>query len=179
MQNRHIRSHFKKVFCIVRHSELSAHVQSSSNTRKLIKRFVEKGYIFKSTVRKQIQRVFHLRNKKQPKNSHTYTKNNRRSMCPLLHQSIALLQKVLKTATFTSTQTRETFTIFYQVTCHSNYVIYLLVCIMCKIQYVRKSETSLNIRLNNHRKDIKNQPPKKHVHISTTINIHSVNMANL
>ena len=26
---------------------------------------------------------------------------------------------------------------------------------MCNIQYVRKSETSFNIRLNNHRKDIK------------------------
>ena len=26
---------------------------------------------------------------------------------------------------------------------------------MCKIQYVGKSETSFNIRLNNHRKDIK------------------------
>ena len=26
---------------------------------------------------------------------------------------------------------------------------------MCKIQYVRKSETSFNITLNNHRKDIK------------------------
>ena len=53
-------------------------------------------------------------------------------------------QQVLKTTTFTSTQTRETFTIFHQVTCHSNYV-----------QYVGKSETSFNIRLNNHRKDIK------------------------
>ena len=28
--------------------------------------------------------------------------------------------------------------------------------VMCKIQYVEKSETPLNIRLNNHRKDIKN-----------------------
>ena len=32
-------------------------------------------------------------------------------------------QQVLETTTFTSTQTRETFTIFRQVTCHSNYVI--------------------------------------------------------
>ena len=35
------------------------------------------------------------------------------------------------------------------------YVIYLLECILCKIQYVGMSETSFNIRLNNHRKDIK------------------------
>ena len=51
-------------------------------------------------------------------------------------------QQVLKTTTFRSTQTRETFTIFHQVTCHNNYVIYLPECIMCKIQYVEKSETS-------------------------------------
>ena len=55
-------------------------------------------------------------------------------------------QQVLKTTTFTSTQTRETFTIFHQVTCHSNYVIYLLEYIMCKIQYVGKSETLFNIK---------------------------------
>ena len=64
-------------------------------------------------------------------------------------------QQVLKTTTFTSIQTRETFTIFHQVTSHSNYVIYLLECIMCKIQYVGKSETSFDIRLNNYRRDIK------------------------
>ena len=68
-------------------------------------------------------------------------------------------QQGLKTRTSTSTQTRETFTIFHQVTCQSNCVIYLLECVMCKIQYVGKSETSFNVRLNNHRKDIKNQTP--------------------
>ena len=46
---------------------------------------------------------------------------------------------------------------FHQVTCHSNYVIYLPECTMCKIQYVGISETLFNIRLNNHRKDIKKQ----------------------
>ena len=29
-------------------------------------------------------------------------------------------------------------------------------CILCKIQYVGKSETPLNLRLNNHRKDVYN-----------------------
>ena len=55
---------------------------------------------------------------------------NSRSLC--YHQ-------VLKTTL--KPQTRETFTIFHQVTCHSNYVIYLLECVMCKIQYAGKSET--------------------------------------
>ena len=34
--------------------------------------------------------------------------------------------------------------------------IYLLECLLCKIQYVGKSEIPFHIRLNNHRKDIKN-----------------------
>ena len=63
MRNRHTRSHLKKVFRIVRHSELSAYVQPSRNTgnipQDLIKIFVEKGYN-ESTVRKQIERVDHL-----------------------------------------------------------------------------------------------------------------------
>ena len=93
-------------------------------------------------------------NTKQSNISNTYINNNRRSMYPMLHHSIAL-PSVLKTKTFTSAQTRKTFTIFHQVTCHSNYVMYLLECIMCKMQYFEKSETSFNIRLNYHKKDIK------------------------
>ena len=47
---------------------------------------------------------------------------------------------------------------------------------MCKIQYVEKSEASFNIKLNNHRKDIKKkQTPQKHANISITV----VDMANL
>ena len=76
-------------------------------------------------------------------------------MTPCYTSRSPCCQQVLKTTTFTSTQTRETFAIFHQVTCHSNYVIYLLQCILCKILYVGKSETAFNIRLNNHRKDIK------------------------
>ena len=32
---------------------------------------------------------------------------------------------------------------------------YLLECDLCNVQYVGKSETTFNIRLNNHRKDVK------------------------
>ena len=35
------------------------------------------------------------------------------------------------------------------------YVIYLMECILCKMQYVGKAETAFNLRLNNHRKDTK------------------------
>ena len=48
-------------------------------------------------------------------------------------------QQVLQTTTFRSIQTRETFTKFYKVACHSNYVIYLLECVIWKIHYVGKS----------------------------------------
>ena len=86
----------------------------------------------------------------------TRTQTTTAGQCTLCYTSRTLsCQQVLKTTTFTSTQIRETFTIFHQVTCHSNYIIYLLECIMFKIQYVGKSETSFNIRLTNHRKDTK------------------------
>ena len=44
---------------------------------------------------------------------------------------------------------------FFKLNCQSEYVIYLLECILCKIQYVGKAETACNLRLNNHRKDTK------------------------
>ena len=69
------------------------------------------------------------------------------------------------TKTFKSNQTNKTFKIFHQVKGKSSFVIYLLECYICNIQYVGKSETPLNIRLSNHRKDIKNanaMPACKH-----------------
>ena len=48
------------------------------------------------------------------------------------------------------------FKIYHGVNCKSNFVIYLLECYICNIQYVDKSETPFNIRLNNHRKDVEN-----------------------
>ena len=64
-------------------------------------------------------------------------------------------QQVLKTNTFTSYRTGETFKIFHQLNCKSSHLIYLLQCQISQLQYVSKSETSFNIRLNNHRKDSK------------------------
>ena len=61
----------------------------------------------------------------------------------------------MTTNTFTSQQTKQTLKIFFNLNCKSEYVIYLLECILCKIQYVGKAETALNLRINNHRKDTK------------------------
>ena len=55
-----------------------------------------------------------------------------------------------------SQQAKRTFNIFHKLTCKSQCVIYLMECILCKIQYVRKSETSFNLRLNNHKKHVNN-----------------------
>ena len=54
----------------------------------------------------------------------------------------------MTTNTFMNQQTKHTY-------CKSEYVIYLLECILCKIQYVGKAETAFNLRLNNHGKDTK------------------------
>ena len=63
--------------------------------------------------------------------------------------------QVLTKNTFMSQQTKQTFNIFFNLNCKSEYVIYLMECILCKMQYVGKAETAFNLRLNNHRKDTK------------------------
>ena len=68
-------------------------------------------------------------------------------------------RQVLKINTFTSYRTGETFKMFHQLNCKSSHLIYLLQSRICQLQYVGKSETSFNIRLNNHRKDSKNENP--------------------
>ena len=44
---------------------------------------------------------------------------------------------------------------FHQLTCKSQAIIYLLQGRICLIQYVGKSETTFNLRLNSHQKDSK------------------------
>ena len=61
------------------------------------------------------------------------------------------------TATFASKQSNKIFDIYHSLNFKSKYVIYLLECSICKIQYVVKSQTPFHIRLNNHRKYIKDQ----------------------
>ena len=58
---------------------------------------------------------------------------------------------ISSTSSFKSNQTNETFKIFHNTNCRSDYVVYLLECRKCKIQYVGKTETPFNVRLNNHR----------------------------
>ena len=86
----------------------------------------------KNTRSKQLIDTNTIRNNKK---FLTTTKKTTEGQCtPCYTSRLLCCQQVLKTTIFTSTQTRETFTIFYQITYHSDYVIYLLGCIMCNIQ---------------------------------------------
>ena len=61
-----------------------------------------------------------------------------------------------KTSTFTGTRRDgKVFDIFHTVNCQSTFVIYIIECRICRLQYVGKSETAFNLRLNNHRNHIK------------------------
>ena len=61
-----------------------------------------------------------------------------------------------KTSTFTGTwRDGKVFDIFHKVNCQSTFVIYTIECRICRLQYVGKSETAFNLRLNNHRNHIK------------------------
>ena len=74
-------------------------------------------------------------------------------------------KQVISTTSFKSNQTNRIFKIFHNINCKSTFLIYLLECNICNIQYVGKSETTFNIRLNNHRKDVKDPnalPADKH-----------------
>ena len=59
------------------------------------------------------------------------------------------------TTTFKSQQTNKTWTIFYNTNSKTENATYLTECIKYNLQYVSKNKTPFKIRLNNHRKNIK------------------------
>ena len=97
--------------------------------------------------------------------------NGKSVPCSSTRPSLCCTQ-VLNKKTFMSQQTKRMFNIFHKLTCKSQYVIYLMECILCKIQYVGKSETSFNLRLNNHKKDVCNP---KAIPVSNHFKIHGHN----
>ena len=86
-------------------------------------------------------------------------------------------KQVIKTEHFKSNQTNRTFRIFQKTTCKSNFIIYLLECELCKIQYVGKAETAFNIRFIKHSKDVKDPkaiPVDKHFYqTGDNFNLHA------
>ena len=68
--------------------------------------------------------------------------------------------KIVNTKTFENYQTKRTFKILHKLNCKCSFMIYLMECTLCKIQYVGKAEKPFNIRLNKHRKDANSNNPK-------------------
>ena len=90
--------------------------------------------------------------------------NGKSSSCLSSTRTLSCKQ-VVSTTSFKSNQTNGIFKIFHNINCKSTFLIYLLECNICNIQYIGKSETTFNIRLNNHRKDVKDPnalPADKH-----------------
>ena len=66
-------------------------------------------------------------------------------------------KRINKTTTFTSSKNDKIFKIFHSVNCQSSWVIYIIECNICNLQYIGKSEIAFNLRLNNHRNHIKKE----------------------
>ena len=134
----------------------------------------------KKTSLKQL--VEKKQNKKQPRIFHTYTNHtnhNSRPIYTILHHSITLLPTISQNSNIYKLVNERDLYNLSSSHLPRNYVIYLLECVMCNIQYAGRSERLFNIRLNNHRKDMWQQTPQKCVNILVTMNIYLVNMANL
>ena len=70
------------------------------------------------------------------------------------HGNNICCKHVKNTNTFRSNKTNREYKIYHRVNCRSKFVIYLMECSRCKLQYVGKSEWTLNIRINKHRNDV-------------------------
>ena len=64
-------------------------------------------------------------------------------------------KQVKTTTTFKTQQTKKTWKIFHNTNCKTEYAVYHMECTIYNLQYVGKNETPFNIRLNNHREDVK------------------------
>ena len=86
-----------------------------------------------------------------------YNTNIRKGKCfPCLvsNTTICYIQ-VISLSTFKSQQINKPYTIFHEVICSSVFVTYVMEYALYQKQYVRKSKTSFRIKLNNHRKHVK------------------------
>ena len=61
---------------------------------------------------------------------------------------LILLWKTFRKSLVSSIILIGTFGIFHNLNCKSIFVIYMMECILCKIQYIKKAKTPINIRLN-------------------------------
>ena len=84
-----------------------------------------------------------------------FTNKRKGKYTPCLASNRSLrCKQVVNATTFRSNQTNKIFQIYNSSKCNCKYVVYLLECTKCKIQYVGKAKTDFNIRLNKHRKAV-------------------------
>ena len=98
-------------------------------------------------------------------NSKLYTSNKKNGFHKCSNKRCLPCQSALTGETVPIFSTNKTFTITKSLSCKSYNVIYLISCKRCKKQYIGKTETSLNLRVNNHRSFIKTKkqdPVAKH-----------------
>ena len=84
---------------------------------------------------------------------------NRKGKCEPCNTSKPSLccKQVIDTSTFRNYQTQQLYTIFHKLNWKSKFIIYLMECVCIKQSPICwKSWNSFYIRLNNHRKDVKN-----------------------
>ena len=83
---------------------------------------------------------------------------NRKGNCELCNTSKPLLccKQIIETSTFQNHQTQQLYTIFHKLNCKRKFIISFMEYALWKVQYIGKAETTFNIRLNNHRKDVSN-----------------------
>ena len=66
------------------------------------------------------------------------------------------MQQIVKTITkFKSQQIKKPWKIFDNKNFKTEYIINHMKCTISNLQYVKKNETPFNIRLNSHKKDVK------------------------
>jgi len=67
------------------------------------------------------------------------------------HPRCTCCKSILEKNTFTSTVTKQTYTIETNMNCNSSNIIYLITCTHCKLQYVGQTNRKLKDRLNDHK----------------------------
>ena len=88
---------------------------------------------------------------------------------------------IKNTTKFTSSVTKQNYSITSHITCKSTWIIYLITCTECKKQYVGKTETTLYTRFNNTRSEIRNfhLPQHKTLPYTTHFNLPSHSLENV
>ena len=74
--------------------------------------------------------------------THRQIINGESKTCNTTNKTSLCCKKLVNAKTFGIYQTNRTFKIFHKLNCRSSFVIYLMECTLCKIQYEGKAEST-------------------------------------